>query len=399
MILPNKLREKSFAIYGMGITGRSVVDCLKKNKVKYFTWDDNEIKKNSTKYKLKLSQFKKSLKYIDYIVVSPGINIEKSKIKKYLYTYRNKIISDIDLFYMCKIQNKSIVITGTNGKSTTCKIIEHLLKKNNYDVKLVGNIGQPILNIKIRKNTIIVIEVSSFQLAYSKFIKPDYAMILNISKDHLDWHKNMKNYINAKLKIFSNQDKKNFALLNNQILIKKFEIRKYRSKLKKVNKKYLNFLNSKIRNKYLNPKINSENIQYAYILSKILKIKNKSFIKACNSYIGLAHRYEEFYKIKNINFINDSKATSFESSSKALQDNKNIYWIVGGKPKKGDIFKFDKTMKNNIKAFIIGKNISFFKNNLKNKIDFKVVHSMKNAVINILKEIKKKIFINLQQFC
>ena len=62
MILPNKLREKSFAIYGMGITGRSVVDCLKKNKVKYFTWDDNEIKKNSTKYKLKLSQFKKSLK-------------------------------------------------------------------------------------------------------------------------------------------------------------------------------------------------------------------------------------------------------------------------------------------------------------------------------------------------
>ena len=362
MILPNKLREKSFAIYGMGITGRSVVDCLKKNKVKkYYTWDDNKIKKKSDKYKLKLSQFKKSLKNIDYIVLSPGINIDKSKIKKNLNTYRNKIISDIDLFYMSKIQNKSIVVTGTNGKSTTCKVIEHLLKKNNFDVKLVGNIGQPILSIKIKKNTIIVIEASSFQLAYSKFIKPDYAMILNISKDHLDWHKNMKNYINAKFKIFSNQDNKNFALLNNQILIKRFKTQKYKSKLKKVNKNYINFFNSQIRNKYLNLKINSENIQYAYALSKILKIKTSSFIKACNSYIGLPHRYEEFYKIKGINFINDSKATSFESCSKALQVNKNIYWIVGGKPKQGDIFKFDKVIKNNIRAFIIGKNIRFFK--------------------------------------
>ena len=70
---------------------------------------------------------------------------------------------------------KSIVITGTNGKSTTCKIIEHLLKKNNFDVKLGGNIGQPLLDLKFSNKTIVIIEASSFQLFYSRFLKPKYS--------------------------------------------------------------------------------------------------------------------------------------------------------------------------------------------------------------------------------
>ena len=109
------------------------------------------------------------------------------------------------------------MVTGTNGKSTTCEIINHLLKKNKFNVLLGGNIGNPILDLKVKKNSYVVIEASSFQLSHSKFICPDYAFLLNITNDHLDWHGSMKNYTNSKLKIFTHQKKNQFAIVNNNL--------------------------------------------------------------------------------------------------------------------------------------------------------------------------------------
>ena len=91
---------------------------------------------------------KETLSNVDYIVLSPGISHIK---KKNLIKYKKKIIIDIDLLYLTNKDFKSIVVTGTNGKSTTCKIITHLLKKNKFKVSLGGNIGTPILNLKIKK--------------------------------------------------------------------------------------------------------------------------------------------------------------------------------------------------------------------------------------------------------
>ena len=109
-------------------------------------------------------------------------------------------------------------MTGTNGKSTTCKLLAHLLKKNKFKCELGGNFGTPILDIKKIKKRFIIIEASSFQLSHSKFISPDYALFLNLTNDHQDWHGNMKNYLNSKLKIFNLQKKKHYAIIN-----KKFE--------------------------------------------------------------------------------------------------------------------------------------------------------------------------------
>ena len=81
------------------------------------------------------------------------------------------------MIFLLRKDFKSIVVTGTNGKSTTCKIIQHLLTNNNYKVSIGGNIGKPILNLKIKKNSFLVIEASSFQLAYSKYITPDFFAI------------------------------------------------------------------------------------------------------------------------------------------------------------------------------------------------------------------------------
>ena len=197
----NNLKELSFLVYGLGLTGRSVVNFFNKNEVKNFqVWDDQ----NKDLYRKKrTTNLTKTLRNVDYIILSPGVSLRKSKNKKSLIKYKNKIITDLDLFFLIKKFSKSIVVTGTNGKSTTCKILAHVLKKNNkYEILLGGNIGTPILNLNIKKNSILIIEISSFQLAYSKFIIPNYAILLNITNDHLDWHGNFKNYENSKFKIF-----------------------------------------------------------------------------------------------------------------------------------------------------------------------------------------------------
>ena len=123
---------------------------------------------------------------------------------------------------MQKIPIKSIVVTGTNGKSTACKLIQHIFKENRLDAQLGGNIGRPILDLNIARKSIVIIEASSFQLAHTKFIKPSFAVILNITSDHLDWHNTIENYKKSKFNIFSKQDRNNVALLSNKQLITLF---------------------------------------------------------------------------------------------------------------------------------------------------------------------------------
>ena len=389
MNLPKTLSKKSFAIYGLGATGLSVISYFRKSKIKdFYAWDDNKAKRNQIKKRLSIKEFSKKLDTVNYIVLSPGIDIKKVKLKRKLLKNKNKIITDIDLFYMKNPGVKSIVVTGTNGKSTTCKIIEHLLKKNKFKVQLGGNIGKPILNIRKSKNSLYVIEASSFQLSHSKFIKPNYALILNITRDHLDWHGNMKNYTNSKFKIFSLQQKEDFAFLKQKKLIKKFKKSKNLSKLKFVTFSVYKKIKKKIENRYLNLKTNDENMSFVYMLGKTLKIKDNSFIKSLKTFTGLPHRHETFYKKRRIKFINDSKATSFESTKFALENNNNIFWIVGGLPKLGDRFYLDSFKKNIIKSYIIGKNTKFFERQLRGKINFKVSKTLNNAIKNIFHRIK-----------
>ena len=227
MVVKKNFKDLSFLIYGLGLTGQSVVKYFKKNKIKNFqVWDD----KNKTLFKsYRTTNLNKSLKNVNFIILSPGISLKKSKIKKKLAKYKNKIITDLDLIYLMKKNFKSIVVTGTNGKSTTCKIIGHLLSKNNLKTLVGGNIGTPILNLNLKKNNFLVIEASSFQLSHSKFICPDYALLLNISNDHLDWHGNMKDYTNSKLKIFKLQKRGNYSFIKEKY--KQFLKREHRGKL------------------------------------------------------------------------------------------------------------------------------------------------------------------------
>ena len=334
-LIPN-FKELSFLVYGLGSSGCSVVKFFKKNKIKNFkVWDDKQKKLYKNYRSINLSQ---SLNQVDYIILAPGISLVKNK---KLNAYKKKIITDIDLFFLMKKKSKTIVVTGTNGKSTTCKLLAHLLKKNKLKFSLGGNIGTPILNVKNSKDRYIIIETSSFQLSHSKFIHPDYAFFLNLTNDHLDWHGNKKNYLNSKLKIFNLQNKKNFAIINSNLrkyyLKNKFSSRLITPKIRDYKR-----IKFKIKNNYLSSDLNDENMGFVYTFAKLIRIKEKNFIKSMKSFKGLSHRFEIFLKRKNTTFINDSKATSFKSTESALCSLKNTYWILGGLPKKGDKIKFSK---------------------------------------------------------
>ena len=386
MKINNPVKENSYAIYGLGLSGISAHKFLKKNKVKIIhTWDD----KKKSKIKKNLNHFRKALNEVDYIIISPGIDIKKTKFEKILIKNKQKIITDLDLFYMQKLPVKSIMITGTNGKSTSCKLIQHILKTNKIDAKLGGNIGKPILDLKIKKKSIVIIEASSFQLTYAKFIKPTIAMILNISKDHLDWHGSIKKYRESKFNIFSKQNNKDYALLNREKHIKKFKKNFFKSKLIKVHSDPIdkNILKS-ITNKYLLNKPNLQNISFVYKLSILLKVKKKIILKGLNTFKGLPHRNEIFYNKHGVTFINDSKATSFEATQHVLSNNKNIFWIVGGLPKLKDKFRLNKIKKNIIKSYIVGKNTDYFKKQIGKKLESKPCVTIENALKNIFKDLQ-----------
>jgi UDP-N-acetylmuramoylalanine--D-glutamate ligase len=242
------------------------------------------------------------------------------------------------------------------------------------------------LELKVKKNSYVIIEASSFQLARSKFINPDFAFLLNITNDHLDWHGNFLNYTNSKLKIFRLQKKKQFAILNSK-LIKFFKKKKFISQLVIPSEKKYKKIKYKIKNHYLKLSINDENMSFVFAFSKLLKIREAEFTRTINSFIGLPHRYEIFLKKKNVIFINDSKATSFESSKFALSNSKNVYWILGGLPKKNDKIVLSGIKKNIVKGYLIGKNVNFFKKQIKNKINFSITNNLKKTIIEILKDI------------
>ena len=376
---------KSFAVYGLGLTGRSVVNFLKKNKVnKIFIWDDKLLKHD---LKLK-NNFKSKLDVVNYIILSPGINIKKSKFKNLLLKNKKKIITDLDIFFLKNKVKKSIIVTGTNGKSTTCSLIHHVLKKNKIKNKLVGNIGKPILDLNFDKNCIYVIEASSFQLEYSNFIKPYCAAVLNISQDHLDWHGTKKNYILSKIKIFNNQTKNDFAFLNDINLKRIYKKNNFKGKLRFLNKKAVKFEN--FQNRYLKLDANKDNVTFAYFITKLFQINKKKFIKSLKSFSGLPHRHEIFLKLGKSTFINDSKATTFESTKYALKSNSNIVWITGGQPKKNDKIRINNFKQKIIKAYIVGKHKNFFTKQLNNKIEYEIANNLKSVINKIFKSFKKE---------
>tara|TARA_B100000989_G_scaffold281248_1_gene245307 strand:- start:1342 stop:2739 length:1398 start_codon:yes stop_codon:yes gene_type:complete len=434
-MIKEKFRKKSFLIVGLGISGISLHNFLKNQKIKVLSWDDNELARKKAKNKgISITQIE-SIDYsnIDFIVFSPGVASNKPNehpIVKKSKKFNCLIISDLDLIYFLNYNYIKIGITGTNGKSTTTSCVNHICNMSQQFSLACGNIGKPFSSLKFdRKIENLIVEASSYQLERLKYARFNISLLLNISKDHLERHKNMKNYINAKLNIFKKQEQNDFAIISidnyyTRKIVKDFKMN-FKSNLiqvscKKILKNGLSvvekenkliiqnnisnqsFMINKNDLKGLDGNHNLENIIATYAICHLLKISDVSFKKYLKTFKGLAHRFEYVATFGKIMIFNDSKATNVESSKVALSNLKNIFWILGGRPKSGGINGIEKYLHQVKMAFIFGEAKDNFSDNLKKHIKlekFKKLRPAFEKAINIAKEKDEEINILFSPAC
>ena len=385
--LNNIFLGKKILVYGLGKSGISTYKFLKKSSDVYLFDDNHKINLKFNQKIISLKQIKKI--HFDRIIISPGIDISNCKLSKFLNNNLLKIHTDLDVLFSF-YDNKSITITGTNGKSTTAKILHDALTDQKRDSRLIGNIGNPVLAEKnITKKTIFVIEASSYQLDYSRIFRSKYAVILNITSDHIERHKSLNNYVDAKFKLLKSQNRGSFAYIkkDDELITKKIKKNKYKAKIYKVQTSNLNKKFDKIYNKYFISDGNKENLLFIFKIASKLKLNKKKLIRSINRFKGLDYRQQIIFDKKNLTIINDSKSTSFASSESVLKNLNGAYWILGGIPKKGDKFKLSKTKCKNLKAFIFGSHSKKFLKILKNKLKVKSFKNIEETLKEIFSEI------------
>lgn len=290
------------------------------------------------------------LENIDFIVKNPGI--------KYSGFIKEALDRNIPVYteieFTSTLFNRDIVaITGTNGKTTTTQMIYDILKEDNKKVHLAGNIGYPSIEVAYnsKEGAILVTEVSSFQLEGTDKFKPSIAIITNMTESHLDYHDNIENYHNAKKKIFKNQTKGDYLILNSKD-INKFDIDKINSNILFYSlEKNLNFDIYVDNNNVIYKGIelfnvdklllpgshNIENAINAAVASYLKGASLESIRKILYTFTGVKHRLQYLGDIKGVKYYNDSKSTNSISLIKAISGfEKNVILICGGKDRNLD---------------------------------------------------------------
>ena len=242
----------------------------------------------------------------------------------------------------------------------------------------------------IKKKTVFIVEISSYQISYSKIFKPNFGVILNISHDHLERHKTFSNYVKTKLKLIFSMNKNDYAFLNKADPVFKniLKTKKLNSKIINVRNRLSNRDNNLIKNSYFNSLNNQQNLSFIIKICSILKVKKSIIFKVVNNFKPLNFRQEIIHDTKRLMIINDSKSTSFSSSINLLNNFQRIYWILGGLPKKGDKLNLEHN-KNISKIYLYGEYKSFFIKFFKNKYKYSKFLNLEDAIKQVRIDIKK----------
>ena len=410
-----KYKNKKIAILGLGLEGKSLVKTMLAEGAEVWAHDIKEKKDleltDIDEKKINLILGKKWLSKINkYFTIfrSPGVYRYKPKIRQ--AEKQGVIISSAIKLFFERFPGKIIGVTGTKGKGTTSTLIYKILKKSGYDIHLAGNIGKPYLDLinKSDKNTWVILEMSSFQLI-DMTKSPHIAVVLNITSDHLDWHKNIEEYINAKKNIVLHQKSNDFVVSNSEYRISKdfaklTKAKRYFFSKKKITNKGCYIHNGKIILNISKPIIigkvdklllrgrhNWENITAAVCASSLAGAHIKNIRKVVYSFKGLEHRLELVGKIKDISFYNDSFSTNTQTVKAAVSSfTEPITLILGGFDKGLNYASLSKflTKKKNIKNILLIGDIEnkLFYELKKSKFLGKIFKMGKTSMKNIVKK-------------
>lgn len=397
----DNLENKKVLILGFSTTGIAAAKYFINKKAHVFISEYEELKEKNIIQAKELEnlgvklEFKghsdEFIKDADFCILSPSILTDSPVLAK----LREKNIpyySDIE--YISKKENEKIVlITGTNGKTTTTALTSHILSKK-YNAPYCGNIGISPIEYKDKNIDYYVIEASSFQLTYSPTLAPKIGIFTNLTPDHLLWHKTIENYFEAKAKPFRNMDENSFAILNyddemTKKLGEEIKAQVYYFSLEKQGIKnciYLEnneiiFNNEKIINinelQIVGPH-NVQNAMCSILAAKILGLDDKTIQEALKSFKAIEHRLEFIRTIEDTDYYNDSKATNPEASIVAINSfvDKKVVLIAGGRDKKTTLKDFIAAVKEKIsKVILIGEASVRFKDELTKNGYMNIVNS------------------------
>lgn len=411
------------AVLGLGRSGLTAARALRAGGAEPIVWDDNEksrIAADAEDFVILDLNKNSSWQDIVCLIVSPGIpHLYPAPHPIVLKAWQNGVVvdNDIGLFFRSfatqewdnfDVMPKVICVTGSNGKSTTTALIAHLLEGSNRKVVVAGNIGRGVLDIPpAQDGTIVVLELSSYQIDLARALAPDIAVFINLSPDHLDRHNGMGGYFYAKRRLFidGNPDR---AIIGVDEIEGQFLENQLRQDAKSGDPVISVSVNSKLQNNGwsvfsrkgflaewrkgrqvasidlrsmsgLPGEHNHQNACCAYAVCRSIGLAPKLIEEKLNSYVGLTHRCQTVGTFNGVMYVNDSKATNVDAAKKALLAFKDILWIVGGESKEGGVLPLKPYFNRIKKAYLIGTDVSDLIKDL-SSIDFVIAGSISEAV-------------------
>ncbi len=391
------------AVLGLGRSGMATARALRAGGAIPLCWDDNPAARETAEAEgFACTDLRRQGAFDDVasLIVSPGI--------PHLYPEPNPVIAaaqaagvpvdnDVGLFFRSfagpewnnfDIPPRIIAVTGSNGKSTTAALIDHILTETERDSQLAGNIGRGVLDIEPGiDGSVVVLELSSYQTELARALTPDVAVFTNLSPDHLDRHGGKGGYFAAKRRLFAEGgpdravigvDEPEGAFLAGQLSEGPADDRVIRvSVTHKLTgpgwqvharkgflaetRKGRQAASIDLRGiKGLPGTHNHQNACSAYAACRALGLAPKVIEAALHSYPGLPHRSQIIAEAGGVTYVNDSKATNVDSAAKALSAFKNIRWICGGLEKEGGLSALNSAGAEVIKAYVIGREAAGF---------------------------------------
>ncbi|WP_462255072.1 UDP-N-acetylmuramoyl-L-alanine--D-glutamate ligase [Ferruginibacter sp.] len=372
---------KRLVILGAGESGIGAAILAKKQGYDVFVSDGGTIKDNyRTELSINKIEFEEAthteakILNADEVMKSPGIP-EKNELVKKIRTKGISIISEIEFAYRYKGNSKIIAITGSNGKTTTTALIYHICKHAGGNCAMVGNIGYSFAKqVAVDPKPLYVAEISSFQLDDIKTFRPDVAVLTNITEDHLDrYDYKIENYISSKFRIAMNQQPGDVFIYSLDDATTKKYISNYHIKsilapftMSKPLPQGAYLMNAKMHLKWKNEEMqmsiedfalkgkhNQYNSMAASLAASAVDIRKEKIREALQTFESLEHRMEPVASIKNVEFINDSKATNVNSTWFALESmEKPVVLILGGVDKGNDYSLLKELVKEKVKAIV-----------------------------------------------
>ncbi|PIE13032.1 MAG: UDP-N-acetylmuramoyl-L-alanine--D-glutamate ligase [Rhodobacterales bacterium] len=419
---------RKVAVLGLGRSGLASARSLREGGAEALCWDDNAAARAVAEgegFSCVDLMRQGAFDDVAALVVSPGI--------PHLYPSPNRVVAaalqagvpvdnDIGLFFRSvavpewsnmDLLPKVVAVTGSNGKSTTCALIHHLLESVGKDSQLAGNIGRGVLDIDPPGDGgVVVLELSSYQTDLARALTPDIAVLTNISPDHLDRHAGMGGYFAAKRRLFAEGgpdraiigvDEDEGLYLAGQLSEGAADDRVIRVSVdrKLTGPGWQVFARKGFLSEYrkgrqvasvdlrdvagLPGAHNHQNACAAYAVCRSLGLAPKVISQGFQSFGGLPHRSQRIAEANGVAYVNDSKATNVDSAAKALKAFENIRWICGGLEKEGGLSGLEEALGSVVKAYVIGREAANFAMQLQG-VDAEVCGTMEAAVERAMAE-------------